>query len=60
MAFMSSSDRTLQGFSLPSTSHSQVGDKAAKLAGGLSKLDETTEQVGGMKEVAQKKAVVVA
>lgn len=38
----------------------EVGDKAAKLKGGLQKLQETGEQVGDMQVVCQSKKVVVA
>jgi hypothetical protein len=38
----------------------QLGDSAAKLRGGLQKLDETREQVGAMQVVCQEKKVTVA
>lgn len=38
----------------------ELGEKAAKLQGGLQKLDETSVQVAAMKKVAEEKKVVVA
>lgn len=52
---------TVRGYKdLLAEKRAELGEKAAKLQGGLQKLDETSVQVAAMKKVAEEKKVVVA